>query len=556
MSRISPLALPLVLSLLASCSSEKVQEKGVVDTSTPPGQPGGLGKADALAALLPLDVQSPHPYGNDMNEEYTIDLSGVVPHCASEVRLRFDALQLEENYDFIHVVDAFGNIVESGTGNHDGELSEWLALGENERSVSVVLETDYSVTRHGFHIDGVEWVGAPICPLFVPSCATGEVDINPLPLPCECPALPTCVALEDLEANHSTGGGFTGAVTGTRFVGTKAITFASQFSGPIEETEIGSINADAIGAFMRAAAQSGLLYGPSVSQPSNWNESFYVRAGSVDSSYVRPAGSYPDADAEVIARYDALFTCGDNGALSCANEFACVDGACTAQAACVCPEVFAPVCGINGQSYDHSCLAECVGIAVKHEGKCGIPGDTCAGKMGLPCQPDHKCRFSESQYEAPFPDASGLCVQDGYCDAANDCSALPHIAIPGVWACESNNCSWQAGSPWIAMDWSMESSHPYTNDASAWKQLYAPDGAQSVRLQINGEFSLESGYDFLEVWSWNGQEWFREVRFTGQEAAGASYEFGGRYHYLHFVSDYSVSQHGFSLGASYSANPI
>jgi coxsackievirus/adenovirus receptor len=37
---------------------------------------------------------------------------------------------------------------------------------------------------------------------------------------------------------------------------------------------------------------------------------------------------------------------------------------------CLCPKIFQPVCGEDGQTYGNSCEAECSGVKVKSEGDC------------------------------------------------------------------------------------------------------------------------------------------------------------------------------------------
>ncbi|XP_060084780.1 agrin-like, partial [Ylistrum balloti] len=40
---------------------------------------------------------------------------------------------------------------------------------------------------------------------------------------------------------------------------------------------------------------------------------------------------------------------------------------------CYCPEIIAPVCGSDGNTYDNECLAKCANVDIKCEGKCPCP---------------------------------------------------------------------------------------------------------------------------------------------------------------------------------------
>ncbi len=40
--------------------------------------------------------------------------------------------------------------------------------------------------------------------------------------------------------------------------------------------------------------------------------------------------------------------------------------------ACVCIEIYAPVCGCDNKTYSNSCHAECAGIDDYENGECGI----------------------------------------------------------------------------------------------------------------------------------------------------------------------------------------
>lgn len=74
---------------------------------------------------------------------------------------------------------------------------------------------------------------------------------------------------------------------------------------------------------------------------------------------------------------------------------------------------------------------------------------------------------------------------------------------------------------------------------------------QALRLAVTGTFRLESGYDFLEVWSWQNGAWQRVRRYTGSAGPALTDSFPGRYHHLRFVSDSSVVDQGFNVRAQW-----
>ncbi|MBA2538974.1 MAG: hypothetical protein H0V17_05010 [Deltaproteobacteria bacterium] len=539
-----------ISGFLVACGPSKSDDKGVVDDSQPPSIPTGLGKADGSSKLVAVNVQSPHPYANNLDRTFSVSLANLPP-CAQQARLHFRVLRTEADFDFVTVEPA-GAPAQTFDGDRDDTWTDFFPI--NGTSVTVRLESDFSITRHGFEIDQIEWEGlAEGCPLVkFPPCADDAVDTAAIPGTCECPAIPLCAALEEVEVRLHTARGFNNRQKHT--IGARAFeTHPGPADGPLT-TEWGTVDLTRLRAMVRRAAEKGLLGSggyDNVVPAGIRRDVLQIKAGAFDVTFVAGEGLHTADVAAVINEFEALFTCGGGG-LTCGDGFECEQGACIVVESCICPAIFDPVCGSLGQTFSNACSAGCAQAEVIHAGECGIAGDPCGGFVGAACSGDRKCRYGESQFEPPVnvADAGGTCVEPSYCDAPADCSGLPHVAVPGAWACNQNTCAWQAGLAWKAVvDGRFETAHPYANSTSVWKEVFLPSGAQALRL-LAPSFALEANYDFLEVWTWNGA-WQRVARFTGSAGPAATTEFAGRYHYLRFVSDSSVTKQGFRLDAEW-----
>ena len=61
---------------------------------------------------------------------------------------------------------------------------------------------------------------------------------------------------------------------------------------------------------------------------------------------------------------------------------------------CACPEIYQPVCGVDGRTYDNGCFARCAQVMIRHEGECR---DSCRDNAdcsdGTVCfPPTHECQ--------------------------------------------------------------------------------------------------------------------------------------------------------------------
>ena len=545
------------------CASDKAFDKGDIDTSSPPETPRNgpsLGKADSGDQIVDLDASSEHPYGNHVQTAHRINLAESVPFCAVQARLHFAALRTESRYDYVIVIDSRRRVVNVYTGNHDNTWTDWIDI-QADKNVHVVLDTDGSITSHGFDIDAVEYRTESACPPIAP-CPNHQIDAGGLEVnECGCGGPRECVALEDIEIEHIVAGGFSGQGRGKIIRDGKAYKYLYIPGHAAEYTPIGTVDDSALARTVRRIVGLGLLAKQGTVDPGNMSETFRIQVGSKRFVEIQRAGAHTADVASAIAWTNELFECGaENKPLSCSFGSSCQSGACLA---CVCNQVYQPVCGMDGAEYTNQCAANCAGTTVKHAGLCGIEGDMCGSFRGLSCQPTFKCRYGASQFSAPFPDASGSCVSETYCDQVEDCHGLFHIAVPGRWQCNTNSCDFVQGMPWSPMDVQIRSAHPYGNHEARWFRVVAPVGATAVQLTTNGTFDIERGtnrngspraldqaYDQLTVWSYTDGEWKAVRTYSGRQGPNGDI-FPGRFHYVHFASDISVTRHGFDISASY-----
>jgi hypothetical protein len=543
------LALGLTVPAVGCAIDDKVTpDKGLVDTSAPPaGDPGhaDIGKADSLENLVQISVESPHPYTNDLDLDLPVDLHGVLPWCANRARLHASILRVENNYDYVTISSTGDSHTQRLTGAHDDEWTEWFELDEGAKAMNVNLATDYSITEHGVEFDLAQYEAAVICPAVVyPPCPSGTVDITAPRGTCECQRAPVCVNTNDVEVRHNTYRGFNNSGKVVR--GLRAYTSKPGPADGLVDTLIGSVHRDALWRLMREAGGSGLLYSDGYSGNGEWTEYFSIKAGDQEVTFTAALGEHTPEVVALIEQFEALFSCTDaDEPLACAEDYSCqADGECAE--ACFCPQVYDPVCGVNGRTYSNACAAGCANIGVRHPGECGQDGDMCAGILGLPCATGFQCYGVAS-----YPDASGICRALDYCEDVSDCDALPHDDDGKVWDCSALNQCIRETPAWATVaGWSFSVAANYPNNASSWKQLYLPAGATEMRLVVS-RFALEANYDFFEVWGWDGSAWTRVARFTGTAGPQPGQAFPGRYHYLHFVSDSSVSAQGFAVTAEY-----
>ena len=145
-------------------------------------------------------------------------------------------------------------------------------------------------------------------------------------------------------------------------------------------------------------------------------------------------------------------TCKTNEDCAGGEYCARTDGFCAGFGSCeirpsACPQVWAPVCGCDGNTYDNSCDANNNGVNISHQGEC--PHKAC--ESGDQCSDDEYCRFEPCKSDvgacteqpetcpetfAPAP----VCGCDGktYADSCHAAKAGKSVDYEGE--CKTDDC--------------------------------------------------------------------------------------------------------------------
>ncbi|MFH1811659.1 MAG: CUB domain-containing protein [Pseudomonadota bacterium] len=532
---------------------------------------------------------SRHPYRNNTFQRWTVS----APDCAQAVRVHLSRIDVERDYDAVILRDGDGNLVQSWTGSLLDVTSEAVP----GHTLQIELVTDYSITRWGFEVSGVELVEGQVnCPMYmIPRCPDGSMPVVEPREVCGCQPPPHCQSFEGLVVELTTGGGFSGLSQGYRVDGSGALWSLRSFPGQEPEvTPYGRAHPSVVGDLALAVFGAGLLPHP-VARGESANMTRRIRASfeGVTSTMFWPAEVAPPEELlDVLTAFKQLLACDDGSGVSatCADSMSCVDTVCTLStcanvrctsgtrcemqpgdcaqspcaaqpacvpddSACVCIEIYAPVCGDNDVTYDNSCFAGCAAAPVRHDGACGVEGDSCGGLRGLGCQDGHHCRYGLGVYEAPYPDAAGSCTPEGFCEDVADCAIYPHVMCVGAWSCVEARCAYQCG-PVPTTTWQRDpvdfgTTNPYANNQNLGWRVTGEAGATQVRVSF-AAFDLEEGYDTVVLYdaSWNEQH-----RYSGRLGAFFSDPVDGQTLYLVFRSDGSVVRPGFRVDAIESALP-
>ena len=107
--------------------------------STPPAP-------DCTVIVETLPFESDHPYANNFTCTWVWD------NGTPNFRFHFDLLQVEEGFDYVDILDADGNVLESISGSHrNGYTSVVIPTSVGK----VRLRSDPRLTRRGFRVDAI-----------------------------------------------------------------------------------------------------------------------------------------------------------------------------------------------------------------------------------------------------------------------------------------------------------------------------------------------------------------------------------------------------------------